>query len=71
MEDEEQLGGKLSDEQKQTILDIVTEKLDWLRGNEGASAEEFNSAKKEIEDIANPIIAELYKTQKQSESEEL
>ena len=71
VEDEEQLGGKLRTDQKQSIHDIVNEKLDWLRDNEGASAEELNSAKKDIEDIVNPIIAELYKTHQQTDNEEL
>ena len=52
-------------------FDIITKKLDWLSENEGASSEEFISAKKEIEDIANPIIAEMYKTHQQSENQEL
>ena len=71
VEDEEQIGGKLRTDQKQSIHDIVNEKLDWLRDNEGTSAEELNSAKKDIEDIVNPIIAELYKTHQQTDNEEL
>merc|ERR1712224_1062648 len=41
LEDEEQLGGKISE--------IITEQLQWLRDNEEASAEEFKEAKREIE----------------------
>merc|ERR1711963_1014107 len=76
-DDDDQLGGKLSDEDKQKILDVVNEKLDWLRENEDASAEDFESAKKSIEEVAQPIIASLYsgKTEENSsesnESEEL
>jgi len=60
VEDKEQLGGKISDEDKEKILKIVESKLSWLNENEEASAEEFKREKKKIEDIAQPIIAELY-----------
>merc|ERR1711953_704953 len=60
LEDEDQLGGKISEEDKEKILEIITEQLEWLRDNEEASAEEFKEAKREIENIAQPIIAALY-----------
>ena len=60
LEDEEQLAGKVSEEDKEAILNIVEEKLEWLRENEEAETEEFKAAKKAIEDIAQPIIAKLY-----------
>merc|ERR1711963_486702 len=58
LEDKDQLGGKLSEDDKSKISEIVNEKLDWLKENEVASVEEFKSAKKEIEEISQPIIAE-------------
>merc|ERR1711874_614929 len=61
VEDKEQLGGKISDEDKEKILEVVEDKLSWLKENEEASAEEFSTAKKDIEDVAQPIIAALYK----------
>jgi len=60
VEDSEQLGGKLSEEDKEKILSVVKEKLEWLAENEEASADEFNSAKKDIEEIVQPIVASLY-----------
>jgi len=66
VEDKEQLGGKISEEDKEKILEIVEDKLSWLKENEEASAEEMKSAKKDIEDIAQPIIAALYQNQQQS-----
>merc|ERR1712038_1341403 len=66
VEDKEQLGGKISEEDKEKILEIVEDKLSWLKENEEASAEEMKSAKKDIEDIAQPIIASLYQNQQQS-----
>merc|ERR1719211_698681 len=66
VEDKEQLGGKISEEDKEQLLEIVDNKLSWLKENEEASAEEMKSAKKDIEDIAQPIIAALYQNQQQS-----
>ena len=60
LEDKEQLGGKISDEDKEKISTLVEEKLDWLKENEEADTEDFKAAKKAIEDIAQPIIASLY-----------
>merc|ERR1712083_73450 len=50
LEDKDQLGGKISEEDKEKILEIVTDKLDWLKENEEGSAEDFKTAKKQIED---------------------
>ena len=60
VEDKETLGGKLSDEEKEQITTIADEKLDWLKENEEADTDEFKAAKKEIEDVATPIISKLY-----------
>eukprot|EP00092_Neocalanus_flemingeri_P007491 GFUD01008088.1.p1 GENE.GFUD01008088.1~~GFUD01008088.1.p1 ORF type:complete len:652 (+),score=202.29 GFUD01008088.1:138-2093(+) len=60
LDDKDQLGGKISEEDKEKITEIVNEKIEWLRENDEGTAEEFSAAKKEIEDIAQPIIATLY-----------
>merc|ERR1711874_956019 len=60
IEDKEQLGGKINDEDKEKIQTVVDEKLDWLKDHEEASSEEFNSVRREIEEVANPIITKLY-----------
>jgi len=60
LKDEKQLGGKLSDEEKETVTEAVTETLSWLDSNQQASVEEFNDKKKELEEIVQPIVAKLY-----------
>jgi len=70
IDDEEQLGGKISDEDKEKIKKIVDEKIEWLRENEEGSSEDFKTAKKDIEDIAQPIIAALYQSGNSGESDE-
>jgi len=58
--DKEKLGAKISDEEKEKIEEIVNEKISWLEENQEADVDEFKAAKKEIEDVAQPIIAKLY-----------
>ena len=70
IDDGEQLGGKISDEDKEKIKKIVDEKIEWLRENEEGSSEDFKTAKKDIEDIAQPIIAALYQNGNTGESDE-
>merc|ERR1712061_860419 len=65
VEDKEQLGAKISEEDKTKIVEVVEEKLAWLKENEEGSAEDFKGVKKEVEDIAQPIIAALYQQGKE------
>ncbi|XP_031434094.1 endoplasmic reticulum chaperone BiP-like [Clupea harengus] len=58
--DKEKLGGKLSDEDKETIGKAVGEKIEWLEAHQEAEIEEFKAKKKELEEIVQPIIGKLY-----------
>jgi len=59
--DEKQLGGKLSDDDKKTILDIIKKKTDWLDEHAAsATKEDFEEQKAEVESIVNPITQKLY-----------
>ncbi|RKP05669.1 heat shock protein 70 family [Thamnocephalis sphaerospora] len=59
--DEKQLGGKLEAEDKESINDIIKEKLDWLEENaSSASKEDFEEQKAEVESVVNPITSKLY-----------
>jgi len=70
VEDKENLGGKISEDEKIRIMDIVNTKLSWLRDNEDGTGEQFKEARKEIEDVAQPIITKLYSQQKKTHSED-
>ena len=62
-EDKDGLGGKLGEQDKEKILEVVEEKLNWLRDNgDEASAEDLKAQKKEMEDISQPIISALYQS---------
>jgi len=55
------LGGKLDDEEKETINTGVEETIEWLDENgETAEAEEIKEMKEKLENIVKPIIAKLY-----------
>jgi len=58
--DDEKLAEKLSAEDKKVIQDKASEVIDWLDGNQSGSTEEFEDKKKELEGVANPIMAKLY-----------
>ena len=61
-DDKEGLGGKLSEDEKEKIVEIAEEKLTWLRENgDDATAEELKAQKKEVEEVSQPIIAGVYK----------
>lgn len=58
--DESQLGGKLSDSDKETIEEAVKEALSWIDSHQDAEKEDFEEQKKELESKVNPIISKLY-----------
>ncbi|XP_062411225.1 endoplasmic reticulum chaperone BiP-like [Sardina pilchardus] len=58
--DTEMLGGKLSDDDKETIVKAVEEKIEWMESHQGADTEEFKTMKKELEEVVQPIIGKLY-----------
>ena len=59
--DQEGLGGKLEDDDKQTLLAIVKETTEWVEG-EGATAslEEVEEKLAEVQARINPITSKLY-----------
>ncbi|KAK0707502.1 heat shock protein 70 family [Lasiosphaeris hirsuta] len=59
--DDEGLGGKISDEDKETIVDAVKETQDWLEENAAtATAEDFEEQKEKLSNVAYPITSKLY-----------
>ncbi|KAI1387379.1 78 KDA glucose-regulated protein-like protein precursor [Hypoxylon trugodes] len=59
--DEDGLGGKIDEEDKETILDAVKETTDWLDENAAtAAAEDFEEQKEKLSNVAYPITSKLY-----------
>ena len=54
------VGGKLDESDKKTILDAVESALQWLGTNQEASKEEFEHRQKELEGVCNPIMTKMY-----------
>jgi len=58
----ENLQGKLSDDENETLTKAVEDGLVWLEDNPAAEKEEMDSKQKEVEQIANPILKKAYES---------
>ena len=59
--DEEGLGVKIDEDDKETLLEAVKEAQDWLEENsQTAEAEDFDEQKQKLSDVAYPITSKLY-----------
>jgi heat shock protein 5 len=59
--DEEGMGSKISEDEKETILEAVKETQDWLEENAAtATAEDFEEQKEKLSNVAYPITSKLY-----------
>merc|ERR1712146_582995 len=61
-DDEKGLADKLSEEDKEELDNVINEALDWLDENPEAEAEDYEDKQKEVEQVANPIMRELYQS---------
>jgi len=59
--DEDKLGGKIEAEDKETLEKAIKETLDWLDDNREADKDAYESKRKELEGVSNPIVSKLYK----------
>ena len=70
VDNKDQWGGFLSEDDKEKIVEILEEKATWLRENgDDATAEELKAQKKEVEEVSQPIIAGVYKQADESAEE--
>jgi heat shock protein 5 len=61
LEDEEKgIADKLDEDDKEALETAVQSTLDWLDENQEADKDEFDTKRKEVEAIANPIIKKVY-----------
>ncbi|KAI0830132.1 heat shock protein 70 [Trametes gibbosa] len=59
--DQDGLGGKLEDEDKQSILEVVKETTDWIEENgQSATAEDLEEKLSEVQSVVTPITSKLY-----------
>lgn len=60
--DKDKLGAKLSESDKTKLEEAIDDKIKWLESNQDADGEAFTKKKKELEEVAQPIIAKLYQS---------
>merc|ERR1712232_718516 len=59
-DDEKGLADSLSAEDKKELQDMIDGTLDWMDENPEADKEDYDEKLKEVEQIANPIMRDLY-----------
>ena len=61
LNDDEGLGGKIEDDDKESLLEAVKETQDWMSENAAeATAEDFDEQFQKLSDVAYPITSKLY-----------
>jgi len=61
LEDEEKgIADKISAGDKKELQDLVDETLDWLEDNPEAEKEDYDEKMKEVENVSNPIMRNVY-----------
>ncbi|XP_055301915.1 heat shock 70 kDa protein cognate 4 [Sitodiplosis mosellana] len=58
--DEENIKAKVSEADRNTILEKCNETIKWLDANQLGEKEEYEHRQKELEGVCNPIITKLY-----------
>ncbi|CAM9695836.1 unnamed protein product [Scytosiphon promiscuus] len=71
LDDEEKgVSDKISEADKEELESTINEALDWLDETPDAELEDLEDKKKEVEQIANPIMKDLYQQAPQGGAEE-
>merc|ERR1711992_232333 len=59
-DEEKGVSDKISAGDKKDLEDMIDESLDWLEDNPEADTEEYDAKRKEVENIANPTMRNVY-----------
>jgi len=70
-DDENGLAEKISQEDKKELQDMIDETLDWMDKNPEAEKEEYDEKQKEVENVANPIMRNMYSGSTGGENEDV
>merc|ERR1712079_945009 len=60
IDDEEKLGGKLSEDDKETIREACEEVTQFIQENPDADLEDFKEKLQELQELVNPIVSGVY-----------
>merc|ERR1712151_1051408 len=70
-DDENGLAEKISPEDKKELQDMIDKTLEWMDKNIEAEKEEYEEKQKEVENVANPIMRNMYSGSKGGENEDV
>merc|ERR1712025_513640 len=59
-DDEKGVADNISSEDKKELQDMIDEALDWMDSNPEADKEDYDEKMKQVEQIANPIMRNVY-----------
>merc|ERR1711916_52226 len=59
-DDDKGIAQKIEPAEKNELVGLIDETLDWLEENPEADAEEFAEKQKEVEQVVNPIMRKVY-----------
>lgn len=57
---EDKLADKIEEDDKDAVLKVVQDAMDWLEDNQEADKDDFEAKQKEVEKVVNPIMAKVY-----------
>ncbi|XP_038717365.1 heat shock 70 kDa protein BIP1-like [Tripterygium wilfordii] len=60
IEDKDKLADKIDSDDKEKIDSTLKEALEWLDDNQSADKDEFEEKLKEVEEVCNPVIKQVY-----------
>jgi heat shock protein 5 len=60
VDDKDKLADKISDDDKSTIKDALTDASDWLNANSDAEKDDFEDKLKELQRVCDPIVSAVY-----------
>ena len=63
VDDKDKLAEKISEEDKSSIKDALTDASDWLNANSDAEKDDFEDKLKELQRVCDPIISAVYQSQ--------
>ena len=63
VDDKDKLAEKISEDDKSTIKDALTDASDWLNANSDAEKDDFEDKLKELQRVCDPIISAVYQSQ--------
>jgi len=59
-DEEKGVADKMSPQDKKELEDIIDEALDWMEENPESDKEDYDEKRKEVEQVANPLMRDLY-----------